>query len=81
MKGWSDIKLILGRLRPFKRLTSTHVLSQCAAIHGETVQPINFFKAPMGGSPVQKCLVLFLHCPPNAGQMPGICYRQNRLYK
>ena len=44
MKVPSDISLILGRLRPSKRLTSTHVLSQCAAMCGGIVQPINFSK-------------------------------------
>ena len=32
MKGRSDIPRIIGRLRPSKRLTSTQVLSQCAAM-------------------------------------------------
>ena len=43
MKGRSDIPpLILGRLRPSKRLTSTQVLSLYAAMPGGTVQAINF---------------------------------------
>ena len=38
MKGRSDIPLILGKFRPSEPLTSTQVLSQCAAIRGGTVQ-------------------------------------------
>ena len=36
MKGRYDIPLILGRLMLSKRLTSTQVLSQCAAMRGCT---------------------------------------------
>ena len=35
----------MGRLRPSKRLTSTQVLSQCAALRKGTLQPINFSKS------------------------------------
>ena len=49
MQGWSDIPLILGRLRPSRWLTSTQELSQCAARsaqrHLETQQ---FFKVTKG---------------------------------
>ena len=34
-----------------KRLTSTQVLSQCAAKSGGTVQPINFSKPRWAGAP------------------------------
>ena len=40
LQGQSDIALILGRLRPCKWLTRTQMLSQCAALHGGTLQPI-----------------------------------------
>ena len=52
MKGRSDIPLILGRLRPSKRLTSIQVLCQCPAMCVGTcaMQSINFFKHPMGGA-------------------------------
>ena len=52
MKGRADIPLILGMLRPSKRLTSTQdlVLSQCAAMPEGT---INFIEVPMGGAPKQ----------------------------
>ena len=44
-QGWFDIPLILGRLRPSKRLSSTHVLSQCATLRGGSLQPFNFSKS------------------------------------
>ena len=60
MKGRSDIPLILGMLRPSKRLTrpskrltSTQVLSQCAAMRGGTVQPINL-SIPYGGGQISE---------------------------
>ena len=63
MKGRSDIPLILGRLRPSKRLTrpskrlaSTQVLSQCAAMRGGTVQPINFSKPLWAGANIRNVL-------------------------
>ena len=43
-------QLSLGRLRPSKRFTSTHVLS-VSALCGSTMQPNIFFQAPMGGGP------------------------------
>ena len=42
MKGWSHIPLILGRIRPSKRLPSTQVLSQCAATREGTVHMLVF---------------------------------------
>ena len=42
MKGRSDVPLILGRLMPSNGLTSTQVLSKCAAMRGGAIQPINF---------------------------------------
>ena len=50
MKGRPDLPLILDRLRPSKQLTSTQVLGQCAAMHGGTVQPINFSKPRWPGA-------------------------------
>ena len=41
--------LILGRLRPSKRLTST-VRSQCAVLRGGTVQPNNFSELQWAGA-------------------------------
>ena len=56
MKGLSDIPLILGRLRPSKQLTSTQVLSQCAARPGGIVQPINFSKTRWARALFIKCI-------------------------
>ena len=49
MKGWSDIPLILGRLRPSKRLTSTQAISEQPCVEvpcGLSVSP-----SPDGRSP------------------------------
>ena len=50
MKGWPDIPLILGRLRPSKRFASLQV--HMHMMHGGTIQPINFSNSqdPMGGA-------------------------------
>ena len=50
MKGRSDIITyhILGRLRPFKRLTSTRVVSQCTALRGRYRAAHQFLQAPIG---------------------------------
>ena len=52
MKGRSDVPLIQGRLRPSKRLNSTQVVSQCAAMRGGggALQPINFSKPRWAGA-------------------------------
>ena len=59
MKGRSDVPLILGRLRPSKPLTSTQVLSQCAAMHGGTEAAYQFLQAPMDGSLIQHLFLQF----------------------
>ena len=44
-------------LRPSKRLTSTQVLSQCPAMPGGTMQPINFSKPQWVGAVFLKCML------------------------
>ena len=50
MKRRSDTPLYLGRIMPSKRLKSTQVLSQCAAMRGGTVQLINVSKPRWAGA-------------------------------
>ena len=56
MKGRFNIPRILDRLRPSERLTSTQLLSQCAAMCGSTVHAINF-PSPDGRSIVLKEII------------------------